>query len=321
MQQIQHLRPSNWTSVELRNRVKIVSRKRAWKFAAFSMAVLMASVLGASELAPASAHDLVRQTVDNELKADPGVKFMFRDHKQTPHGSQTRLMVQTTEAMAGMTIAYDDHPLNPEQRQAEIARNQRFLHDADELRKKRKQEKENEERINRIMRALPDAFLYEYAGAEPGKKGIGESGLELTRLRFRPNPKYDPPSRVEQVLTAMTGFMLIDPKKKRLARIDGTLSREVAFGWGIFGHLDKGGHFLVEQGEVDGNHWEITRTDLAITGKVLLFKSIKFESSEVFSDFRQVPSNLTFAQGLEMLTKEAHSADKGIPHVCWEAAK
>jgi len=292
-----------------------------WKLAAIGMAVLITSVLHAAELTPASARDLVRQTVDNELKADPGVKFMFRDQKKTPRGSQTRLLVQTTEAMAGMTIAYDGRPLNPDQRNAEIARNQRFLHDADELRKKRRQEKENEERINRIMRALPDAFLYEYDGSEPGKKSIGESGAELTRLSFRPNPKYDPPSRVEQVLTAMTGLMLIDSNKRRLARIDGTLSHEVAFGWGIFGHLDKGGHFLVEQGEVDGTHWAITRTDLAITGKVLLFKSLRFESSEVFTDFRQVPSTLSFAQGVEMLAKEAQSANNRIMPLCCEAAR
>jgi hypothetical protein len=297
-----------------------VSCRLALNFVMF-LALFFLALSAAAELTPASPQQLVRETVENELKPDSDLKFMFRDHKQTPHGSSTKLMVQTTEAMAGVVIAYDGHPLNQQQRQAELARNQRFIHDPEELRKKRKQEKENEDRISRIMKALPDAFLYEYDGAEPGRKGIGEAGVELTRLRFRPNPKYNPPSRVEQVLTAMTGSMLIDPRKKRLARIDGTLSHDVAFGWGIFGHLDKGGHFLVEQGEVDGNHWEITRTDLAITGKILLFKSIRFESSEVFSDFRQVPRNLTFAQGLQMLAKEAQSATNPIAPACCEAAK
>lgn len=286
-----------------------MSCKPLTKFAVLAVAIL-ASFSAAGQLTPAPPQQLVRDTVDNELKPDAGLKFMFRDRKQTPHGSSTKLMVQTTEAMAGMVIAYDDHPLNAEQRQAELARNQRFIHDPEEIRKKRKLEKENEERINRIMKALPDAFLYENNGSEAGKKGIGEPGVQLIRLRFQPNPKYDPPSRVEQVLTAMTGTMLIDPQRKRLASIDGTLSHDVAFGWGILGHLDKGGHFLVQQGQVDGDHWEITRTDLAITGKIFFFKSIKYESSEVFSNFRQVPPNLTFAQGLEMLTKEAQPAEE-----------
>lgn len=274
------------------------------------MVLTLASLPAAGQNPSTSPQQLVQETVDHELKPDAGLKFMFRDRKQTPHGSSTKLMVQTTEAMAGMVIAYDDHPLNAEQRQAELARNQRFIRDPEELRKKRKQEKENEDRINRIMKALPDAFLYQEDGTEPGKRGVGEPGVQLIRLRFEPNPKYDPPSRVEQVLTAMTGTMLIEPRKKRLASIDGTLSHDVAFGWGILGHLDKGGHFLVQQGEVDGSHWEVTRTDLAITGKLFFFKTIKYESSEVFSHFRQVSPNLTFAQGLEMLTKETQSAEE-----------
>lgn len=276
------------------------------------MVLTLASLPAAGQNPSRSPQQLVRETVDNELKPDAGLKFMFRDRKQTPHGSSTKLMVQTTEAMAGMVIAYDDHPLNPEQKQAELARNQRFIRDPEELRKKRKQEKENEDRINRIMKALPEAFLYQEDGTEPGKRGVGEPGVQLIRLRFEPNPKYDPPSRVEQVLTAMTGTMLIEPRKKRLASIDGTLSHDVAFGWGILGHLDKGGHFLVQQGEVDGNHWEITRTDLAITGKLFFFKTIKYESSEMFSHFRQVSPNLTFAQGLEMLTKETQTEEQRI---------
>src|SRR5262249_1293032 len=102
----------------------------------------------------------------------------------------------------------------------------------------------------------------------------------------------------------MEGFMLIDPGKNRIAQIDGTLGKEVSFGWGILGHLDRGGRFLVEQGDVGSGHWEITRMNLSFTGKLLLFKSLNFQSSEVFSDFKQVPEDTTFAQGVELLKKQ-----------------
>jgi hypothetical protein len=67
------------------------------------------------------AIELVRAAVANEVAAanDSSNKHMFRSRKQTPQGSQTRLYVETREAMAGMTIAYDDHPLAPEQVQGE----------------------------------------------------------------------------------------------------------------------------------------------------------------------------------------------------------
>ena len=44
--------------------------------------------------------------------------------------------------------------------------------------------------------------------------------------------------------------------------------------------------------------------DLAFTGKVLLFKSLNIRSNEIYSDFRPVAPNLTFAQAVELLKKE-----------------
>jgi len=249
--------------------------------------------------------ELVRRAVQNEIKAsNDTASYMFKERKETPRGSQTRLMVETRDAMAAMLVAINGQPLTPEQREAENARIQGFLNDPDELRRKHKREKEDAERVTRIVKALPDAFLYEYDGSEVGKPGVGKPEHQLVRLRFRPNPKYDPPSRVEQVLTGMQGYILIDATKDRIAEINGTLAKDVGFGWGILGHLDRGGHFLVEQGDVWNGYWEITHMDLAITGKVLFFKSINMKSTEVYSDFRPVPSNLTFAQGVELLKKQ-----------------
>jgi len=123
-------------------------------------------------------------------------------------------------------------------------------------------------------------------------------------LSFRPNPQYIPPSHTEQVLVGMQGHLLIDTRDLRIAEIDGTLFHDVAFGWGILGHLDKGGHFLVRQAEVGPGEWEITRMSLGFTGKIMLFKNLHIQSDEVFSSFHAVPQNLTFAQGVEMLRKQ-----------------
>lgn len=255
--------------------------------------------------------ELVSQTVQNEIKSSSnGANFIFLDRKQTAHGSQTKLVVETSDVALGIMVAINDKPLTPEQRQAEEARLEELLHNPEELRKKRKSEKEDAEHVTRIMKALPDAFLYEKDGTEAGRQGVGRAGDALVRMNFRPNPRYSPPTRVEQVLAGMQGYLLIDADKHRIAKIDGTLIRDVGFGWGILGHLDKGGHFLVEQGNVGKDDWEITRMNLAFTGRALLFKSINIQSEEVFSDFRPAPSNLSLAQGVELLKKqEAELAD------------
>jgi hypothetical protein len=114
---------------------------------------------------------------------------------------------------------------------------------------------------------------------------------------------------VEQVLTGMQGELLIDAQCHRIARIDGTLFKEVGFGWDILGHLDKGGHFMVQQAEVADGTWDVTRMVLNFTGKILLLKSLNIKTDEVFRDFWRVPESMTIAQGVELLeSQEVRSA-------------
>jgi hypothetical protein len=133
---------------------------------------------------------------------------------------------------------------------------------------------------------------------------MGKPGEPLMRLKFRPNPQYRPPSRVEQVLTGMQGYMLIDTVQDRIAKIDGTLDKDVGSGWGMLAHLPKGGHFLVQQAEVLEGNWEITRTSFSFTGTMLVFINMSINADEAFSNFRRAPSNLSFAEGLELLKKQ-----------------
>jgi hypothetical protein len=244
--------------------------------------------------------------VANEIAAakHSEIHHMFRSAKKTSKGTQTHLYVETNEAMAGMLLAVNDHPLTAPQEQQEINRLYWLSGAPEQLRKKGAREKEDAEHSLRIVRALPDAFRYEYAGTENYEAGLGKAGDELVKLKFTPNPSYTPPSRVEEVLEGMEGYLLIDPQAKRLARIDGTLFRNISFLWGIFGRLDKGGHFCVQQGDVGDGTWEITRMDLNISGRILMVKSLSMVSNEVFSDFHREPDNLPFAQGVTLLRSE-----------------
>src|ERR1700739_4852775 len=110
-----------------------------------SVGILLAavSILGASaQTAPStslSPTDLVRVTVQNEIKAanNPlSARHMFRSRKQTGHGSETKLFVETKDGMAGLLLATDDPPLTADQRQAEEMRVERFVNDPKELQRK-----------------------------------------------------------------------------------------------------------------------------------------------------------------------------------------
>lgn len=267
--------------------------------------------------------DLVRQAVAQEVSAAnrPEDKYMFRSRKKTPKGSQTHLYAETNDALVGMLIAVNDQPISPEQRQQEMGHLGWLMSNPEQLRKKHAREKEDTDRSLRILKALPDAFQFEYAGIENGDSDFGKIGDELVRLKFTPNPRFNPPSRIEQVLEGMQGYLVIDATQRRLARIDGTLFRDVSFGWGLVGRLDKGGHFLVQQADVGEGCWEMTSMSLKITGKILMFKSISMISDETFSDFQRVPDDLTFAKGVELLKTQQEKLAHNHPPELPEAKK
>jgi hypothetical protein len=271
----------------------------------FGIAALQsgAQISAAPDLTP---EQLVRAAVKNEVAAanDGNVKHIFRSRKQTPKGTQTHLYVETSEAMAGMLIAVNDQPLTAQQEQGETNHLFWLEGSPEQLRRKQAREKEDAEHSLRIVKALPDAFRYEYAGTETGTAEMGRQGAQLVRLKFTPNPSFSPPSHVEQVLEGMQGYLLIDPVSLRLARIDGTLFKEVTFGWGIVGHLDKGGRFVVQQADLGDGSWDITEMNLDIKGKIFFVKSLSMVSDETLSDFHRVPDSTNFTQGVKLLQAE-----------------
>jgi hypothetical protein len=131
----------------------------------------------------------------------------------------------------------------------------------------------------------------------------------LVKLSFRPNPNFRPLSLEARVFHDMEGEMWVDCKRERLAAFNGHLTQDVKFGLGLLGHLDKGGHFEVRQAEVVLGHWDMTTMSLEMTGKALLFKSIRVQKKENRRDFHQVADDLTLTQAADILTRHIVIAD------------
>ena len=170
--------------------------RRGVKGALIAAALTVLNVIPAASSAgdSVSCLELVKAAVYNEVAANNhSSKHMFRSRKQTPQGSQTRIYVETRDAMAGMTIAYNDQPLSPDQRSAEEGRLAGLLSSPEQLSRKHTQEKETADRTLRILKALPDAFLYENDGEERTAGKSEKEGGRWVRLKFQPNPAYQPP--------------------------------------------------------------------------------------------------------------------------------
>jgi hypothetical protein len=252
-------------------------------------------------------NQLVAKVVDNEIHARDEGRFIYRDWRKTPEGEKTKQMVETSDGVVARLIAINNQALTQEQRADEDARLSNLLQHPELQKQKEKEQRQDEERVRKMFRELPKAFIYQYDGVEPGPSG------ELIKLKFAPNPRYDPPSRETSVYRAMSGLMLVQVPDLRMARIEATLFRDVNFGWGILGHLDKGGHFYIEQSKVGPDRWDATYMNIQFTGKALLFKTINLRQVEKLWDFRRVSDGLTLAQGIEMLKKSESQVAENAP--------
>ena len=248
---------------------------------------------------PKDPNQLVRNAIANELKPNPDKqRYEYKVTKNLPERTEVKQMVDTPEGTLGRLILINGKPLKSEQRAKEDARLQRLIDDPSQMAAKRKEQQDDDRRTREMVKAMPDAFLYEYAGTE-----TKEPWGELAVLKFKPNPNFNPPNQETKVYRGMEGEMWIDLSDMRLAKIEGHLFRDVAFGWGILGHLDQGGKFIVEQKPVMGGHWEPSHMVLNFTGKVLMFKTLKIRQDETTSDYKPV-SNMGLAQALEFLKKQ-----------------
>ena len=243
------------------------------------------------------ARELVRRVVANELEQEARDKshYMFRLKRITPKGIRLQEIVQTDQGSIARTLLVDGKAPTEDQKRAEQDKITKLANDADAQRQRMKREKEDENRAQIMIKALPNAFFYQE---------IGRDG-DIVKLRFRPDPNYEPASREESVYTGMAGELWLNVPQQRLRKIDAHLFHDVDFGWGILGRLYKGGSFMVEQEQVDGNHWDTTVMKLDLTGKALIFKSLIYKEQEYESDFKRLPDHLTMAQGVEILKKGA----------------
>lgn len=247
---------------------------------------------------PANPADLVREAISNELKpsTSPPKRYTLTDKKA---GTVTvKEVIETKEGAIARVVSINGKPLEGDQKDKEDKRLQRLIDDPNALAQKKKSQQEDDRRTRMMLKAMPDAFLYTYDGTEQTSHG------EIVKLTFKPNPNWDPPSRETMVYRGMQGTMQISNADKRLVKIQAKLFRDVTFGWGILGHLDSGGQFVVEQARVMDHDWEITHMILNFTGKALVFKTIRIDEDEASSNYRPA-AEMTAKQAIEELNHEA----------------
>jgi hypothetical protein len=262
---------------------------------ALSLVLLRPSSL-ASQPPSESPHDLVKDVVYNELQDRGRQSFWeYRIEKRIIQQSLTEEQVETQYGPIYRVIAKNGVPLDQAQRKQEDSRLDALLHDPGEQEKLKDNYDTDEQRLERLMALLPDAFVCEYDGEDGGN----------IRLTFRPNPLFNPPTFEARIFHGLAGQMWIDPQHKRLVALKGELIDRVEFGYGFLGHINKGGIFATHRQRVSPTHWKTDLIDIHVAGRVLLFKTVNKEQHEVRSGFKVVPETTTLEQARALLNERA----------------
>lgn len=245
---------------------------------------------------PASAKELIREVIANEIKAEKADYSHWAFQLQTEKAGKSEIdqLVETKDGNLQMPISINGTPLTAKQKQQANQRLQNFIHNPSALRRSLRDENEDATRSQNMLKLLPDAFNFSDEEKRSGK---------LVKLKFTPNPRFRPPSREAQVFHAMEGEITVNREQLRLVEISGHLVHEVKFGAGLLGQLDKGGQFYVKQEQVAPGFWEMTALNVQMRGKALFFKTIGVRQKIVRSGLHRVSDDLTLAQAADMLKK------------------
>jgi hypothetical protein len=261
-----------------------------------SWAVLYFDCAAAETLSDAQAQALVARALATEIRGarDPNHPMRFLMRRATPRLISTKDIIETKDGNVARLLSVNDKPLAPDGDRTELERLSTLAANPS-LQKHRKDNEEGDASIVlKLLRMLPSAFLYQYAGSFNGPAGT------VHRFTFKPNPRFDPPDLETQALTAMSGEVRVDAAQERVLRLEGHLQQDTTYGWGILGKLNKGGWIVLEQADVGDKQWRIVNVQMQMTLRIL-FKTKYIDTAEQMSRYTPVPAGMDYRQAIQML--------------------
>ena len=264
---------------------------------AASATKLDASGKAAWELAQSDPAALMRKSSQNELSNTQNHHALLRYQvtKVTAKIDSTKEIVQTLDGGVARLILIDGNPLTSDQQNSEIERLHALAADPAIEAHRRHHENHDAAHVSEIMRLLPDAFIYQYAGPVQTSEG------PAIRMTFTPNPKFSPTDLEARILTAIHGDVWIDPAEERVIHLQGQIFRPVDFGWGLLGVLDSGGSVLIEQSKTRAGGWQLAHLKLDLKGKAFLIKSLHVVTDETATNYHRVPADWHYKDAVAWL--------------------
>lgn len=236
------------------------------------------------------ARQIVQQAVDTEISANHSdrSRWMFKEVDKQPGKGVVQWVAQTSAGEVKRVMVRNGQKVPAEQQRSEAST---VVTNAGERSKQQKAGAKDDKQAETFMRQFPVGFQWEV---------VSRSGDSI-KLHYKPDPNYNPPTREARVLAAMEGDMVVHATQHRIMSLDGHLTDDVTFGFGVFGRLFKGGSFSVKREELAPGVWQIVRSTTNIKGHALIFKSISEQEDDTKSSFERLPDDTSLEKALDMV--------------------
>jgi hypothetical protein len=258
--------------------------------------ILPAQPAISNSLSSSQAQAMLDRSLANELHAaeDASHPMRYELHKVSPRLSSTHAIYETKDGDVARLLSINGEPLSGDGEQRELARLDELAGDPARQRHRQQAEQNDTARALKVLRVLPSAFVYQYAGPGEGPTG------KVEKFTFHPNPAFSPPDLETQVLTAMAGEIWVDPAQERVTHLEGRVQQDIDYGWGILGRLDKGGSIAIDQAEVLPGRWRTVSLRMSMTARIV-FRTRSFIFTQEQSHFAPLPEGMSYQQAIAML--------------------
>jgi hypothetical protein len=246
-----------------------------------------------ARLSPQTASQLIVDACHNELHQREHIAlWSSRVERRTAGHVYLEEEIETGDGPVHKLLAVDGHEPSPSEQQQDDGKLRDLMQNPKARLVLKKRHDEDDKKFGDLLQAMPTAFLFD----DRGKQGENE------KLAFRPNPEYIPTTYEEMTLHELSGVVLIDLREKRLSQVSGRLDRQVDFGYGLIGHLDKGGTIEMNRIPVSPGIWKTSSSRIDLNGRFVLFKTIDKKLDETHTDFTPMPPNTTIQQAIVQLS-------------------
>jgi hypothetical protein len=264
--------------------------------------VAPAQEVGTNPTVSAPARAWAVDAANNEVLViqHPNSFFRYRYHTVDEKGDQTRDLIETPNGSVARLLLRNGRPLTPEEDAAERGRLNAILQNPSGFARHIRREQENKKMGVKLIRLMPDAFLWSYTPGQPQLPGSESNSGALVVLDFKPNPKWSAPDIESEPLTGVEGRAWIDPHSRRVVRLEAKLTRAVNIGLGMLAHLYPGGTATVDQTNAGGDRWIVKHIVEQLTIRALLVKTVKQRLKFDTAEYQPVRS-MTFQEAIKML--------------------